>query len=103
MSEFYRPVEYPEADFDLSREWLLDYAYGPQGVKVTLSNVLTDEPAGGIVRVVPWQDMGQLFAHIAAMIPAGATRPPPGPTSTEAYGRPHFPQPVVQGIASTSS
>jgi hypothetical protein len=102
MSQFYRPVEYPEADFNLSREWLLDYAYGPEGVQVTLSNILTDGPAGGVVRVVPWRDVGQLFVHIAAMIPAGATRPAPGPTSAEAYGRPHFPPPVVQGHSKTS-
>jgi hypothetical protein len=102
MSEFYRPIDYPESDFNLSREWLLDYAYGPDGVKVTLSNILTDGPAGGIVRVVPWRDMGQLFAHIAAMIPAGATRRAPGPTSAERYGAPHCSQQVVQELASTS-
>jgi hypothetical protein len=90
MSGFYRPIDYPESDFNLSREWLLDYAYGPDGVKVTLSNVMTDAPAGGIVRIVPWRDFGKLFSHIAAMIPEGATWHCQGHTKTESYGPPHF-------------
>jgi hypothetical protein len=88
MGQFYRPIEYAESDFGLAKEWFLDYGYGPGGVKVSLSNMMTDSPGGEIVRVIPWLDVGKLYSCIAEMIPDGAIQPSQVQTGADPYRSP---------------